>query len=223
MAECSAGESMEILLQDISLQERYKLLCALVIPRPIALVTTRNLDGTHNAAPFSFFNVVSEEPAIVVLGFGAHVDKGKKDTPRNIEETGEFVVNMVDRELVNGMRVCATDFPYGESEIDAAGFVLVPSRTISVNRISESPANLECRLFSQLQLSTDRILVLGEIQCIHIKDEAFDPKTMRIVPEHYDPLGRLYGTNYGWMRERFSMSLQTYEEVKTASGKKTDV
>jgi flavin reductase (DIM6/NTAB) family NADH-FMN oxidoreductase RutF len=205
---------MEILLQEISAQERYKLLTALVIPRPIALVTTRNANGTHNAAPFSFFNVVSEEPAIVVLGFGARGGEGKKDTPRNIEKTGEFVVNMVDRELVSSMRMCAADFPYGESEVDAAGLTLEPSRAVAVNRIRQSPASLECRLFSELQLSPKRLLVLGEIMCIHIKDEAFDPNTMRIVPEHYDPLGRLYGTTYAWMRERFSMPLHTYEELK---------
>ncbi len=205
---------MEIVLQELALQERYKLLTALVIPRPIALVTTRNENGTHNAAPFSFFNVVSDEPPIVVLGFGARRSNEKKDTPRNIAKTGEFVVNMVDRELVAAMRTCATDFPYGESEVEASGLTLAPSRTVAVNRISKSPANLECRLFSEIELSAHRQLVLGEILCIQIKDEAFDPATMRIVPEHYDPLGRLYGTIYAWMGERFSMPLRGYDEFK---------
>ena len=158
-----------------------------------------------------------------MLGFGARRGEQKKDTPHNIETTGQFVVNMVDRELVSGMRTCGTDFPYGESEVEAAGLKLVPSRTVAVSRIRESPANLECRLFSRVQLSPHRLLVLGEILCIHIKDEAVDPKTMRIVPEHYDPLGRLYGTTYAWMRERFSMPLHTYEEVKGLSDRQQSI
>jgi flavin reductase (DIM6/NTAB) family NADH-FMN oxidoreductase RutF len=205
---------MELVLEELAVQERYKLLTALVIPRPIALVTTRNENGTHNAAPFSFFNVVSDEPPITILGFGARRTNERKDTPRNIEQTGEFVVNMVDRELVAAMRICATEFPYGESEVEATGLALAPSRTVTVNRISRSPASLECRLFSKIELSATRQLVLGEILCIQIKDEAFDPVTMRIVPEHYDPLGRLYGTTYAWMGERFSMPLHSYDEFK---------
>jgi flavin reductase (DIM6/NTAB) family NADH-FMN oxidoreductase RutF len=207
---------MDLLLEDLSLHEKYKLLTALVVPRPIALVTTSDAGGTHNAAPFSFFNIFSEEPAIVVLGFSARSNNEKKDTVRNIENTKEFVVNMVDRALVEAMRICGTDFPYGESEIGPAGVTLVPSRTISVKRISESPANLECRLFSIIELSARRQLVIGEVLALHVKDEAFDPATMRIIPQHYDPVGRLYGTNYAWMGERFSMPLESYADFEKA-------
>ena len=207
---------MEFLLNELAIEEKYKLLTALVIPRPIALVTSRDSAGAHNAAPFSFFNVFSEEPAIVVLGFGARKNTEKKDTVRNIESAGEFVVNMVDRPMVEAMRICATDFPYGESEIGPAGLTLVPSRTVSVSRISESPANLECRLYSLIDLSPRRQLVIGEILALHIKDEAFDCSSKRILPEHYDPVGRLYGTNYAWMRERFSMPLESYMDFKKA-------
>ncbi len=96
-------------------KERYKLITASVVPRPIALVTTRNKDGSTNAAPFSFFNVFSEDPPLVVLGLQTKPDKSLKDTATNIRNTGEFVVNLVDKKMVKKMVVCAADFPEGRA------------------------------------------------------------------------------------------------------------
>ena len=105
---------------------RYKLLVGLVVPRPIALVTSVGVNGIINAAPFSFFNVFSEEPPLLVLGLQSRPDGTIKDTPANIRETGAFVVNLVDEALAEQMNICAVDFPSGESEIEAAGLDLVP-------------------------------------------------------------------------------------------------
>ena len=96
-------------------KSRYKLITASIVPRPIALVTTRNKDGSTNAAPFSFFNVFSEDPPLVVLGLQTKPDKSLKDTTTNIRNTGEFVVNLVDDKLVGKMVVCAADYPKGVS------------------------------------------------------------------------------------------------------------
>jgi flavin reductase (DIM6/NTAB) family NADH-FMN oxidoreductase RutF len=205
---------MEFVLEQIAVELRYKLLTALVVPRPIALVTSIDENGVYNAAPFSFFNVVSENPAIVVLGIGSKAQTEKKDTLRNIEKTGEFVVNMVDRDMLAALQTCAIDFPYGESEIEASCLTLERSRTVAVKRILNSPATLECRLFSKIDLAVGRHLVLGEVLCLHVKDEAFDTDNKRIIPEHYQPLARLYGTNYAWMGESFSMPIRSYADFK---------
>ncbi len=215
---------MELVLTDIPVQERYKFLTAVVIPRPIALVTSRDANGVTNAAPFSFFNVFSEDPAIVVLGFSSRLEDPnadtRKDTLRNILEAKEFVVNMVDRPITEAMNVCASDFPRGVSELDAAGLTLTPSRFVGVGRITQSPVNLECRLFQSIDLTYRRCLVLGEVVCVHVADEIIDPATRRIIPEKYDPLARLYGTNYARLGERFSMAIEPYQEVLARQGKK---
>src|ERR1700744_2960493 len=120
------------LLKDLSRQDRYKLLCGVVIPRPIALVTTLDVNGAVNAAPFSFFNVFSEDPPLIVLGLQHKPDHAPKDTTRNIERDGEFVVHMVDEALAAAMNDCAVDFPSGESEPAAIGLATTPSVEVKV-------------------------------------------------------------------------------------------
>ena len=209
---------MELDLDQLSVQERYKFLSALVIPRPIALVSSRNAEGQYNAAPFSFFNIFSEDPAVVVLGFSSRSEDraldSRKDTLRNIERTGAFVINMVDRSIAEAMNICATHFPPGVNEAEAAGLTMVPSRFVDVKRIAEAPVNLECRLHQKIDLSYRRQLVLGEVLCVHVRDDILDPQTKRVIPEKYDPLARLYGTHYAWLGERFQMAIDSYEDVQ---------
>ncbi len=116
----------------LSAQDRYKLLCSLVVPRPIALVTTVGPGGVVNAAPFSFFNVFAEDPALVVLGLQARPDGSLKDTAAHIRVTGAFVVNLVDEALAERMNICAVDFPADTSELDAAGLTKLPGHSIPV-------------------------------------------------------------------------------------------
>ena len=205
---------MEFVLKDIPVRERYKFLTALVIPRPVALVTSRNEAGLHNAAPFSFFNLFSEEPAIVVLGFSARPDNSTKDTLRNIEETEQFVVNMVDHRVIDAMHICSSDVPSDESEIDYAGVTLSPCKMVDVQRITEAPASLECRLFQLTNLTHRRTLVVGEVLCVHVLDEILDPATKRIIPEQYSPIARLYGNHYAWLGERYTKAIPSFDEVK---------
>lgn len=205
---------MELVLDELTARERYKFLTAVVTPRPIAFVTSCDRNGVHNAAPFSFFNVFSEEPPVVVLGINARPDGRTKDTLRNIEDTKAFAVSMVDQSIADAMHICSADFPYGESEIDYAGVTLTPSRTVPVMRIREAPASLECELAQIIPLSERRRLVLGHVKCVHVQDEIFDAKTMRIIPEKYSPLGRLYGDHYAWLGERYARPIPSYEEAK---------
>ena len=107
-------------LARIAQSDAYKLLVSTVVPRPIALATTVDAAGNINAAPFSFFNAVSSVPPVVVLGIspGDSAGDGWKDTERNIRDTGEFVVNLVDEALAERMNVCAVDFPKGIAELE---------------------------------------------------------------------------------------------------------
>lgn len=205
---------MDIVLEELPIRERYKFLTAVVTPRPIALVTSRSRTGVVNAAPYSFFNIFSEDPAIIVLGFSSRPDSRTKDTLINIRETEDFVVNMVDCRIVNAMHVASADFPYGESELTYMGVTMTPSRLIETPRIAEAPASLECVLFSSIELSERRTLVLGRVLCLHILDEVVDAGTRRIIPEKYSPLARLYGDYYAWLGLRYTKSIPSNEEVE---------
>ncbi|MCC7346489.1 MAG: flavin reductase family protein [Variibacter sp.] len=204
---------MELVLSELSIQERYKFLTALVIPRPVAFVTTKDANGLHNAAPFSFFNVFSEAPAIIVLGFSSRPDGRKKDTINNIRRAGEFVVNMVDRRVIEAMHIASADVPPDESELDFSDVTLAPSKTVGVKRIAQAPASLECRTFQIIDLSERRTLVLGEVLCIQALDEIVDPATRRIIPEQYSPIARLYGDHYAWLGQRYTRAIPSYEEI----------
>ncbi len=194
-------------------KDRYKLLTATVVPRPIALVSTRNEDGTTNAAPFSFFNVFSDEPPLVVLGLQSKPDHDLKDTTYNIRLTGEFVVNLVDENIAENMVTCAADFPRGKCETAYAGLSLKKSENIDVDYIAEAPVSLECRRLTVLQFDKTRDLAIGQVLGLHARDGLVDPDTLRINWEEYQPIGRLYADHYIRTDDRFSMSIPAYEDV----------
>jgi flavin reductase (DIM6/NTAB) family NADH-FMN oxidoreductase RutF len=203
---------MKFDLRTLAPAERYKLLGGVVVPRPIALVTTRSKDGRDNAAPFSFFNVLAEEPPTIVLGLGVNAAGSAKDTTNNIRDTGEFVVNLVDEPIAEAMNVCAIDFPPEISEIEVAGFTLLPSESIAAARIAESPVQLECRRLMTLQPGPERYLVLGEVLLIHVREGIVDPVTLRIDRDAYAPIGRLFGGGYVRTRDRFDIPRLTYQQ-----------
>ena len=177
-------------------KSRYKLITASIVPRPIALVTTRNKDGSTNAAPFSFFNVFSEDPPLVVLGLQTKPDKSLKDTTTNIRNTGEFVVNLVDDKMVEKMVVCASDYPKGESEPVHAGLKLSQSKKINVDYITESPFSFECKRITVLQFSNTRDLAIGEILGMHARKSLIDYKNYHVNWNKYHPIGRLFASHY---------------------------
>ncbi len=197
----------------LAAKDRYKLLTATVVPRPIALVSTRNEDGSTNAAPFSFFNVFSEDPPLVVLGLQSNPDLSPKDTTRNIRLTGEFVVNLVDESIAQQMVICGAKFPKGESEIAAAGLSLAKSENIDVDYIVDAPVSLECRRVTVLQFAKTRDLAIGEIVGLHAREGLIDPDTFRINWDEYNPIGRLYANQYVRTHDRFSMSIPAYEDA----------
>jgi flavin reductase (DIM6/NTAB) family NADH-FMN oxidoreductase RutF len=203
----------------LSEHDRYKLLISLVIPRPIALVTTVGPTGVVNAAPFSFFNLFSESPALAVLGLQTRPDKSLKDTSAHIRERGEFVINLVDEALGEQMNQCSVDFPPEVSEIDAAKLNLLPSEKVTTPRIKEAPAALECRHYTTLEVSATRRLAIGEVVQVHVRDGLWDPEKMRIDMTQYRPLARLFGNFYASLSEPFTHVRQSYEEWLTEQEK----
>jgi flavin reductase (DIM6/NTAB) family NADH-FMN oxidoreductase RutF len=209
---------MELDFAGLSARDRYKLLGGLVIPRPIALVTSRSPAGHDNAAPFSFFNVLAEEPPIVVLGLGVAASGGAKDTTSNIRDTGEFVVNLVDEPLAEAMNVCAIDFPPEVSEIEIAKLELLPAERVRAARIAQSPVHLECRRLMTLQPGRERYIILGEVLWLHVREGIVDPATLRVAPD-YAPIGRLFGGGYVRTHDRFELPRLTFEEWRAREAK----
>ena len=199
-------------LRDLSRQDRYKLLCGVVIPRPIALVTTLDENGAVNAAPFSFFNVFSEDPPLVVLGLQHRPDRSPKDTSRNINRDGEFVVNMVDEALASAMNDCAVDFPSGDSEVAALGLAILPSVDVGVPRLAAAPFALECKRSVSLGFGPGRELMVGEVLRIHAREGLVDAANMHVDFEAYRPIGRLFGNLYTYQRESFAMDRESHSQ-----------
>jgi flavin reductase (DIM6/NTAB) family NADH-FMN oxidoreductase RutF len=205
---------MDLRFDDLPARDRYRLLTALVTPRPIALVTTRSPSGIDNAAPISFFQVLAEEPPVVALSFNLRSDGTLKDTPRNIAETGEFVVNLVDETLVRAMTVCAAEFPPAESEIPAAGLTLRPCTGVAPGRIAEAPASLGCRTHTVIDLSPERRIVLGQVVSLQARPDLFTPDGRHLRENAFLPVGRLYGDLYVRTGDRFAVPRVTVAEAR---------
>lgn len=196
---------MELKLAELPALERYKLLIGLVIPRPIAWISTRSANGVANCAPFSFFNVFSEDPPLCVIGINPRSDGAIKHSLKNIRRTREFVVNLVDEATANAMHISSHEFAEEESEFEKTGLSEAPAVLVQHPRIAQAAACLECRVFQLIEISATRELVLGEILLIHAREGIIDPKTKRISEEQYRPIGRLFANRYCTTRQRFNL------------------
>ena len=197
---------MDLALAELPPLERYKLLIGLVIPRPIAWISTRSANGVANCAPFSFFNVFSEDPPLCVIGINPRDSDGAmKHSLRNIRRTGEFVVNLVEEASANAMHASSEELPEEESEFEKAGLTEAPAALVQHPRIAEAAACLECRLFRLLEISATRQLVLGEILLVHAREGIIDPQTKRVSEQAYRPIGRLFASRYCTTRQRFNL------------------
>lgn len=185
--------------------ERYKLLLATVLPRPIAWITTRDAHGAVNAAPFSFFNVFGSDPATVGVGIGSKGPGEPKDTRSNIRANEQFVVNLVPYALAQEMRITSIAFPKGVEEPAEANLKLVPSEKVQVPRIAASPVSMECTFMQEVALGNFS-LVLGRILTVHVQDHAvIDAARQYVDAEKLDLIGRMEGGWYTRTTERFEM------------------
>jgi flavin reductase (DIM6/NTAB) family NADH-FMN oxidoreductase RutF len=204
---------MKITLADLSPAQRYHITSSLVVPRPIAWVTTLNEDGSVNAAPFSYFQLMGENPPLVVLGIGRRNDGEPKDTLKNIRRSREFVINLVTEENAELMNLCATDFPPGMSEVETLQLATEPSSVVKPPRLAVSPASFEAREVQTLLIGGNQI-IMGELLVAHVRDEFIDAKTLRIRTNEMHMIGRLQGGGGGYTRTRdpFEIKRLTYEE-----------
>ena len=169
--------------------DRYRILASLVTPRPIAWVSTQDREGKLNTAPFSFFNVFGSNPPIVAFAPGNKDRLTPKDTARNIRETQEFVVHMVDEPLGEIMVATSASLPHGESELDLHDLTILPSEKISVPRIAEAPVALECTEHSTIEIGTNR-LIIGAVHYIHVRDGLMNEQGY-LQNDQYHPLARM--------------------------------
>ncbi|MCZ4291018.1 flavin reductase family protein [Hoeflea alexandrii] len=173
--------------------ERYKLMVASIVPRPVALVTTQGAEGCVNAAPFSFFNALCNDPPCVALGINWDEDAREKDTSVNIRTSGQFVVNLVDEALAPLMNLCELDLPAGESETALAGLDTSPSVQVAPPRITAAPFALECVLVQTVSLGPGRMIHIGRVVQMHLRDELFDAGRLRIHSERAGLIARMHG------------------------------
>ena len=195
---------MEFDFTRITAQDRYRLLTNFVGPRPIALVTTRAEAGHSNAAPMSFFNVFSHDPAIVILGIQTRPDGDEKDTVRNIRRTGEFVVNMVDMALADQMLICGLGVAPDIDEVILAGLTALACDKVAAPRLAETPCAMECRVERLIDYHR-RVIVLGEVVHMHVRRDCLDAAGRYVNPETYQPIARLHADNYITSDRQFHM------------------
>jgi flavin reductase (DIM6/NTAB) family NADH-FMN oxidoreductase RutF len=182
----------------------YRLLASLVVPRPIALVSTLSEAGVANIAPFSFYNVAAASPPVLSISVDRRYGRDEKDTVANIRATREFVVNVVSEKIARPMNIASFDWPPEVDEFAAAG--LTPDRaTLCVHapRIAESPAQFECRLLQMIELGK-WTLILGEIVAFHCDDRLLDER-FRIDMDRLQAVGRLTGNEYCRTADRFTL------------------
>ena len=194
--------------------DNYKLLTNLVIPRPIAWITSQSPSGVINLAPFSFFNAVGADPLYVIFSVANNELGQPKDTANNIQASGEFVVNMVTEELFNAMNISAADFPAEVGELEAAGLHAAPSMRIKTPRVTEAQVSLECTLFSTQQLGANTLFV-GEVVMFHVADHLVGP---RLHINNFSPIGRLGSPSvYCRTTDRFDIARISYAQWKQSN------
>ncbi len=209
-------------LKTIDLHRAYGLFIGLVAPRPIALVTSCDTEGRLNAAPFSAFNYLSLDPAIVALGVANRPGKeaSPKDTARNIRSTREFVINVVTEDIAEAMNVCAIDFPPDVNELEMAGLSTEASSLVSVPRIKEAHGALECREFMTVEVGRSRI-ILGEVVGVYVEDRFIDPHG-EVDAEALHAIGRMNGLGNYVRTEGAFMNIPRipYEDWQRGKGRR---
>jgi len=182
---------------------------AIITPRPIGWISSVDSQGRVNLAPYSFFNGVAySPPQIMYASTGTHMEGGFKDSVKNIQETGEFVVNIVTADLIEQMNMSCVTAPREVDEFDLAGLTKVASKIVKPPRVGESPLQLECKLTQVVNLKTDdpdkpNTVIFGEVVGIHIDDAVLTDGLVDITKVR--PLSRLGYMDYTIVEDSFSV------------------
>lgn len=189
---------MKVQPDTLAWKDAYKLLIGSVVPRPIAFVSTMDRSGDVNLAPFSFFTGICADPMMVCFAPMRKAGEGdKKDTLLNIEETKEFVINIVSEKIAEQMNECATPYAKGTDEFLASGLTKEQSELISPPRVKESDVQLECTLDQIVEFGNHEgsgSLVIGKVVMVHVRDELYEDG--KINTKKLSPVGRLAGQEY---------------------------
>lgn len=175
-------------------------------------MVTLDADGVANAAPYSFFNLVSADPPLVAISFSAAPDRDGKDTLANIRATGEMVVHLVSEELAPAMNLTATNAPRGVNEVELAGLRTAASVAVRPPRIAAAPAALECRLFQIVETGGSSTIVLARILRAHIRSSAFEDESRLLIdPAKLQLIGRMHGGGgYCTTRDLFTLTRRSW-------------
>lgn len=190
----------------------YKLLIGLVVPRPIAFVTTMTDAGIVNAAPFSFFNVVCTNPPMLAVSVARKPDGSSKDTSANIQYNRQFVVHVAEERMISQVNHASCPYPPDISEVEKAGLRTLPSHKIKVPRIRECRVAMECILHKLVELGNgpDTDLIIGEVVQFHVDDKLLQDGKIKIA--ELNPVARLAGSDYSKLGEMFSLERPVYEQ-----------
>ncbi|MDK2123856.1 flavin reductase family protein [Parachitinimonas caeni] len=198
---------MNIDIHQLSPQQCYQYLVSAILPRPIAWISTQSAAGLSNLAPFSFFSVASVAPPVLSVTQVNPRDRAEKDTVRNLRETGNCVVNIVNQQLAAQMNASCADYPANVSEFSAVGIEPIASQQVPTPGVALSPVRFECRLRDIIAIGEGPQagqLVLLDVVHLHIDDTVLEQG--RILPDRLDAIGKLGGDDYSLIRERFQMT-----------------
>ena len=188
-----------------------RVLIGVIVPRPIALVSTVSSEGVVNLAPYSFFNAVAVSPPTVALGMARHADWKPKDTLANVEATGELVVNLVDDHIADAMNRTVAEHPSDVDEFEVAGLTPISSETVKPPRVGEEPVSMECRVSQIVTLGEgpqQTGLVIAEIVLLHARDDLIQEDG--VVHMKLRPIGDLTGTMFCRTLDVFEMERAIY-------------
>lgn len=191
-------------LEKLSSTIAYHLMTSIVVPRPIAFITSCNAEGVVNAAPFSYFNAVCSDPPIVSISISRRGGV-RKDTAENIVTMKEFVINACSVSMAKAISVASGDFPPQVSEVELTKLSLMPSTKVSVPRVANSLVQMECRLHRLIEVGNEPVdFILGEIVEIHVHKDILSEKD-RVDIRKLDPLARLSGSSFATLGDFFDI------------------
>lgn len=187
-----------LLPADFDTKALYFLLNSLVVPRPIAWVSSRSADGVANLAPHSFFTIAASSPPAV-----AFTSIGDKDTVTNIRATQDFVVHITDHAMVEKMNLTSALAPADVDEFELADVTAIDAELVGSKIVAEAPAALECRLVEVVEVGNGRVII-GEVLAFHVAERLWDERD-RVDPERLDAVARMGGSDYATTRDRFEL------------------
>lgn len=196
--------------------DNYKFLIGSIIPRPIAVISTRNIDGSNNLAPFSFFTAVSASPMIIAFCPMIRSSDGQfKDTVKNILREQEFVVNFCTEDNYSKVNLASTELPYGEDEFKFSGLTPMDSEVVKAKRVQESPVQFECIFRDMLcygKTPGSGSIITGEVKLVHIDEKVM--KAGKISSELLKAVGRGAGNDWFKTDSRFELERLTKAQIQ---------